>query len=58
MLRKMGKERLERILSLGIGIISSRDNVILVRSYRIKKHAKELIPIIGEILKSELESDS
>jgi len=58
MLRKMGKERLERILSLGIGIISSRDNVILVRSYRIKKHAKELIPIIDEILKSETESAS
>lgn len=51
-LRKMGSEKLSEILSLGIGLVSSRDNVILVRSYRVKKHSKEYIPILDELFKA------
>jgi len=51
MLRKMGKEKLDKMLSLGIGIISSKDNLVLIRSYRVKKHSVKLIPIVEEIIK-------
>ncbi|RLF08492.1 MAG: hypothetical protein DRJ60_00075 [Thermoprotei archaeon] len=50
-LRKLGKEKLNEVLSKGIGIISSKDNLVLIRSYRVKKHSVKLMPIVEEIIK-------